>query len=181
MQRKRPPTRPHFINSARLTTATDAIASAMIPTRKNRSFSGMGSADCNFRLPTAALQWNKRLLLSEKGAGNNRQQHCNPRLGMCPVGTCRAFWCSLLRLTGQLKLGFATVHATWFSAVAYSEILEASFPSRLLSGPPQLRQVNCLSCVGGASMRTTLYSASQFWHRKIKVAKSDMGGTIAPV
>jgi len=43
---------------------------------------------------------------------------------MCPVGTCRAFWCSLLRLTGQLKLGFATVHATWFSAVAYSEILK---------------------------------------------------------
>jgi len=33
-------------------------------------------------------------------------------------------WSSLLRLTGQLKLGFATVHATRFYAIAYSEILE---------------------------------------------------------
>jgi hypothetical protein len=73
-QRKRRQVRRlHFINSAKVTSATDAIAGAKIPTRKNRSFSGIGSAD-SFRAPTAPLQWNKRFLLSEKGVGNNRQQ-----------------------------------------------------------------------------------------------------------
>ena len=45
--------------------------------------------------------------------------------------------------------------------------LSANFPSRLWSGPPQLRQVKGRSCVGGASTRTTLYSASQVGHRKL--------------
>ena len=52
--------------------------------------------------------------------------------------------------------------------------LSANLPSRLCSGPPQLRQSNWRSCCeGGDSTRITLYSASQFEHRNL-AAVSDM-------
>lgn len=35
------------------------------------------------------------------------------------------------------------------------------------AGPPPLRQVSCLSCADGASIRTSLYSVSQFGRRNI--------------
>jgi len=51
--------------------------------------------------------------------------------------------------------------------------LSANLPSRLCSGPPQLRQSNCRSCCeGGDSTRTTLYSASQFGHRNFAAVSS---------
>src|SRR6516165_12731977 len=47
----------------------------------------------------------------------------NQQSGMSPCRHMPGHWS--LRLTRQLKLGFATVHANWFSAVADSEILES--------------------------------------------------------
>jgi hypothetical protein len=51
--------------------------------------------------------------------------------------------------------------------IAPRKYLSANLPSRLRSGPPQLRQRTCstLSCEGGASTRTSLYCSSQFGHR----------------
>src|ERR1700722_5772237 len=46
-------------------------------------------------------------------------------------------------------------------APSAGKYFSANLPSRLRSGPPQLRQSNSRSCSGGDSARTNLYGASQ--------------------
>src|SRR6516165_5114806 len=56
--------------------------------------------------------------------------------------------------------------------------LSANLPSRFCSGPPQPRQRSELSCVGGASARTTRYSSSQVGQRNL--GASDMAAMLLP-
>jgi len=77
---------------------------------------------------------------------------------------------SLVRFTAVLVGGHL---GTFDPDPSVRKYLSANLPSRLCSGPPQLRQSNCRSrCEGGDSTRTTLYCASQFGHRNLAAVSS---------
>lgn len=52
-----------------------------------------------------------------------------------------------------------------FLSTDHRKYLSANLPCRLRNGQPQPRQVSCLSAIGGASARTTLYLASHAGQR----------------